>query len=427
LFDFQKFVLASMNNKEVALTVPLLDLKAQYLPIREEIRAAVDRVMDSQYFILGPEVEALERESAGYSQCEFGVGMSSGTDALLAALMAIELKPGDEVITTPYSFFATAGSVARLGGKPVFVDIDARTCNVDPDLIEASITGRTRAILPVHLFGQMADMDPIMEIAQRHGVYVIEDAAQAIGAEYKGRRAGSIGHLGCFSFYPSKNLGAFGDAGMVTTNDAALAERVKLLRNHGGHARYYHDVVGGNFRLDALQAAVLRVKFKYLDGWTEARRRNAATYRQLLTAAGLAREQGGSSEGGPAPICWLADAGYGRHIYNQFVITALRRDELQRFLGQKGIGTEVYYPVPLHLQDCFGDLGYRAGALPVSEAAAASTLALPIYSELTGEMQRAVVEGIGEFYNRYEEGRRGERREARWHDAMNASPTRHQG
>lgn len=364
--------------------MPLLDLKAQYGVLRDEIRAAMDRVIESQHFILGPEVEALEHEVAAYSQCRHGIGVSSGTDALLVALMAIDLRPGDEVITTPYTFFATAGSIARLGGRPVFVDIDPRTYNLDPAGIEAAITPRTRAIMPVHLFGQMADMDPIMAIAERHGLMVVEDAAQAIGAEYKGRRAGSIGHLGCFSFFPSKNLGGFGDGGMVTTNDAGLADRVKLLRGHGAKPKYYHRMVGGNFRLDALQAAVLRVKLKYLDEWTAGRQRNAATYRQLFAEAG-------------AQVGLPADAGHGRHIYNQFVIRSDRRDALMAHLKAQQVGTEIYYPVPMHLQECFAELGHRAGDFPISEAAAQETLALPIYPELTPEQLRAVVDAVQEF------------------------------
>jgi dTDP-4-amino-4,6-dideoxygalactose transaminase len=378
------------------IPVPLLDLKAQYATIRDEVQAALDRVIGTQYFILGPEVEALEKEVAAYSQCQFGIGVSSGTDALLAALMAIGIKPGDEVVTTPYTFFATAGCVARLGAKSVFVDIDPLTYNIDPASLEAAITGRTRAIIPVHLFGQMADMDPIMEIAGRHNLYVIEDAAQAIGSEYKGRRAGSIGHLGCFSFFPSKNLGAFGDGGMVTTNDSALADRVRLLRGHGAHPKYYHKIVGGNFRLDALQAAVLRVKLKYLDGWSAARQRNAATYRRLFAAAGLVREDASGLDRHPGVVL-PHDAGYGRHIYNQFVIRAARRDELVAYFKQRHIGCEIYYPVSLHLQECFADWGYRAGDFPCSEAAAAQTMALPIYPELTEEMLGAVVGAVSDF------------------------------
>lgn len=367
-----------LQTVESTTPVPLLDLKAQYAALRDEIHAAMDRVIESQHFILGPEVEALESEVAVYSHCKYGIGVSSGTDALLVALMAIDLQPGDEVITTPYTFFATAGSIARLGGRPVFVDIDPRTYNIDPAGIEAAITPRTKAIMPVHLFGQMADMDPIMAIAERHGLYVIEDAAQAIGAEYKGRRAGSIGHLGCFSFFPSKNLGGFGDGGMVTTNDLALADKVKLLRGHGAHPKYYHKVVGGNFRLDALQATVLRVKLRYLDEWTAARQRNAERYRELFAAAGV-------------DIDLPYDAGYGRHIYNQFVIRCERRDALMAHLKARQIGTEIYYPVPMHLQECFGDLGYRAGDFSNSEQASLKTLAIPVYPGLRDEQQRAVV------------------------------------
>ena len=387
-------------------SVPLLDLKAQYTAIRDEIRAAIDRVADAQQFILGPEVEALEREVAAYSGCAYGIGVSSGTDALLVALMAIDIRPGDEVITTPYTFFATAGSIARLGAVPVFVDIDPLTFNIDPTAIEARITPRTRVIMPVHLYGQMADMDPIMDIAQRHGLVVIEDAAQAIGSEYKGRRAGSIGHMGCFSFFPSKNLGGFGDGGMVTTNDAALAERIRLLRGHGAHPKYYHKLIGGNFRLDALQAAVLRVKLKYLDDWTAGRQRNAATYRRLFAEAGLtidppscltagchARNKGDCTLP-PGRVVLPVEAPDRRHIYNQFVIRMAQRDRVMAALKARRIGHEIYYPVPLHLQECFAYLGQRPGDLPASECAAAETLALPIYPELTDAMLAAVVEAV---------------------------------
>ena len=368
--------------------VPLLDLKAQYATIREEVRAAVDRVLESQYFILGPEVEALEAEVAAYCQCRYGIGVSSGSDALLVALMAIDLQPGDEVITTPYTFFATAGAIARLGAKPVFVDIDPATYHIDPARLEAAVTPRTRAILPVHLYGQMADMDPVMVVAERHGLYVIEDAAQAIGAEYKGRRAGSIGHMGCFSFFPSKNLGGVGDGGMVTTNDPALADRLKLLRGHGARPKYHHKVVGGNFRLDALQAAVLRVKLPYLDGWTAARQRNADFYRRLFAESGLAADD---------QILLPVDAGYGRHIYNQFVIRTVRRDALASYLKEQQIGSEVYYPLPMHLLECFAGLNLPAGTFPASEAAAQETLALPIYPELSGEMLQRVVQAVTAF------------------------------
>jgi len=376
--------------------VPLLDLKAQHATIREEVRDAIDRVVESQHFILGPEVEALEREVAEYSGCAHGIGVSSGTDALLVALMAIDLKTGDEVITTPYTFFATAGAVSRLGGKPVFVDIDPLTYNIDPARIEAALTSRTRAIMPVHLYGQMADLDPIVEIAERRGLYVLEDAAQAIGSEYKGLRAGSIGHLGCFSFFPSKNLGGVGDGGMVTTNDSELAHRVKLLRNHGYSPKYYNKVVGGNFRLDAIQAAVLLVKLRYLDQWTEARQRNAAVYRDLFGEAGLSftiDELSAGSNGVVLPF----EAPNVRHIYNQFVIRSSRRDELMTHLKERQIGAEIYYPVPMHLQECFADLGYGKGNFLASESAADQTLALPIYPELTPEMLAAVVEAVAEF------------------------------
>jgi dTDP-4-amino-4,6-dideoxygalactose transaminase len=383
--------------------IPLLDLKAQYAPIREEIRAAIDRVADAQYFIGGPEVEGLEREVAEYSQCPFGIGVTSGTDALLVALMAIDVKPGDEVITTPYSFFATAGSIYRLGAVPVFVDISLGDYNIRPDLIEAAITGRTKAIIPVHLYGQMADMDPIMEIARRTNLVVIEDAAQAIGSEYEGRRAGSIGHFGCFSFFPSKNLGGFGDGGMITANNAALAHKAKLLRNHGAEPKYYHKLVGGNFRLDALQAAVLRVKLKYLDDWTAGRQRNAARYRRLFVEAGLAAEDDGPSTidhrpssivHRPASIVLPREEPKRRHIYNQFVIRTARRDAVIAVLKERKIGHEIYYPVPLHLQECFAGCDYKAGDLPASEQAARETLALPIYPELTEEMQAAVVDAV---------------------------------
>ena len=391
--------------------VPLLDLKAQYASIRGEVREAIDRVAESQHFILGPEVEALEREVAAYSSCVYGVGVSSGSDALLVALMAIDLKPGDEVITTPYTFFATAGAVARLGAKSVFVDVDPLTYNIEPAALEAAVTERTRAIIPVHLYGQMADMEPIMEVARRHNLTVIEDAAQAIGSEYKGRRAGSIGHFGCFSFFPSKNLGGFGDGGMVTANDPGLADRVKLLRNHGYRPKYYNKVVGGNFRLDAIQAAILRVKLKHLDAWTAARQRNAARYRDLFEEAelsvapeSLARSQHGADAGKASPLADVAgvvlptEAPERRHIYNQFVIRSGRRDDLMAFLKARKIGTEIYYPVPMHLQECFANLGHRAGDFPESERAAAETLALPIYPELTDEMMATVVEAVADFY-----------------------------
>jgi dTDP-4-amino-4,6-dideoxygalactose transaminase len=368
----------------VSLRVPLLDLKAQYETIREEVRAALDRVLESQHFITGPEGEALERKIAAYSHCRFGIGVSSGTDALLVALMAIGLKPGDEVITTPYTFFATAGAVARLGGIPVFVDIDPLTFNIDPSQIESRISSRTRAIIPVHLFGQMAEMDAMMDIARRRSLRVIEDAAQAIGAEYHGRRAGSIGDYGCFSFYPTKNLGGFGDGGMVTTNEGDLAGTVKLLRTHGFRSKYHSEELGGNFRLDEIQAAVLRVKLQHLDKWTEDRRSHAAYYREFL----------------PSEISLPPDDVNGRHIYNQFVIRYRDRDALMNRLKDRGIGCEVYYPAALHLQQCFKSLGGKPGDFPESERAARESLALPVYAELTEDMLSYVVSTIKEFVKR---------------------------
>ena len=378
------------------MRVPILDLKAQYALIRDEVQAAIERVMESQYFILGPEVEALEREIAAYCGCDFGIGVSSGTDALLVSLMAIDLKPGDEVITSPYSFFATAGAIARLGAVPVFVDIDLDTLNIDAERVEAAVTERTRAILPVHLAGQVADMDPLMEIAGRHNLYVIEDACQALGAEYHGRRAGSIGHLGCFSFFPSKNLGGAGDSGMVVCNEPALADRVKLLRNHGHRPKYHNKVVGGNFRMDALQAAILRAKFKYLDSWTESRQVNAALYRQLFLDAELASDDPQRREA--MPVVLPREAGFGRHIYHLYQTRVQNRSALMAYLKAHGIGSEVYYPVPLHLQECFEGMGYRPGDLPEAERAAQETLALPIYPELTEMQIRAVVDAIRAFY-----------------------------
>lgn len=381
------------------IAVPLLDLKAQYATIRAEIQEAMNRVLDSQHFVLGPEVAALEKAVAQYSQCSHAIGSTSGTDALLVSLMAIELAPGDEVVTTPYTFFATAGSVVRLGGRPVFVDIDPGTFNIDVEGIEAAVTDRTRAILPVHLFGQMADMGPIMDVAWRHGLKVIEDAAQAIGAEYREQRAGSIGDLGCFSFFPSKNLGAFGDGGMVTSNDEALADRVRLLSNHGYRPKYYNKVVGGNFRLDALQAAILRVKLPYLDGWTAGRQRNAALYRQLFADAGVVFTGSAVDLENDRGVLLPMDAGFGRHIYNQFVIRvpAMLRDGLIAHLKAEGIGSEVYYPVPQHLQECFADLGYRTGQFPHSELAARQSLAIPVYPEMTEQQASAVVVAVAEY------------------------------
>lgn len=373
---------------ETTTAIPLLDLKAQYATIKDDIRAALDRVIDSQHFILGPEVEAFEREIADYCGCAFAIGVSSGSDALLVSLMAAEIGAGDEVITTAFSFFASAGAIARLGARPVFVDIGTDDYNIDPRRIAAAVTPRTKAILPVHLFGQMADLGPIMEVARDRGLVVIEDAAQAIGAELGGRRAGSVGQYGCFSFFPSKNLGGFGDGGLVTTNDPELAERLRLLRAHGAKPKYHSRVIGGNFRLDAIQAAVLRVKLRHLEAWTEGRRRNAALYRTLFDRRPAA----------PARAVALPpDIKGRRHIYNQFILRTAERDGLRTHLGEAQIGTEIYYPLPLHLMDCFAYLGHHAGDFPESERAAHETLAVPIYSELTGDMQRRVVETIGEW------------------------------
>jgi dTDP-4-amino-4,6-dideoxygalactose transaminase len=380
--------------------IPLLDLTGQYLRIREEVRAALDSVVESQKFIMGPEVEALEREVASYSGCRFGIGVSSGTDALLASLIAIGVGPGDEVVTSPYTFFATAGTIVRLGAKPVFVDIDPTTFNIDPDLLSPALSERTRALIPVHLYGQMADMAPLLDIAGTRHIHVIEDAAQAIGAEYRGHRAGSMGHLGCFSFFPSKNLGGFGDGGMVVSNDQELASKVALLRNHGAHPKYYHSVVGGNFRLDAIQAAILRVKLRYLDAWHEERQRNAAIYRELFSDSGLPNVQAAESalEVAVEPVQLPVEAPGRRHVYNQFVIRCQRRDELVSWLRARNIGVEIYYPVPLHLQECFAGLGYTRGEFPQSERAAAETLALPIYPELTRDMLAQTVDAIAKFY-----------------------------
>ena len=368
--------------------IPLLDLKAQYASIRDEVRIAIDRVLDSQQFILGAEVEAFEREIAGYCGTAHAVGVSSGSDALLVALMAAGIGPGDEVITTAYSFSASAGAIARLGARPVFVDIRIADHNIDPEGVARAVTSRTKAVMPVHLFGQMADMDPLMEIAERNALVVVEDAAQAIGAEHRGRRAGSVGTLGCFSFFPSKNLGAFGDGGLVTTNDHGLAERLRLLRSHGSKPKYHSREIGGNFRLDALQAAVLSVKLRHLERWTEARRANAGRYRALL--------DGPVAEPRRAVIT-PAEIDGRRHIYNQFVVRTAERDALRAHLAAAEIGTEVYYPIPLHLMDAFRYLGHGAGDFPVSEAAARESLALPIYAELPAEMQRRVVDAIAEW------------------------------
>lgn len=359
--------------------VPLLDLKAQFAPLREEILSAIERVVDSQHFILGPEVQGLEAEVADFCQVKHGIGVSSGTDALLVALMSIDIGPGDEVICPAFTFFATAGAISRLGATPVFVDIDPATYNICASSARNAVTARTRAIIPVHLFGQMAEMAEICAIAQDRELVIIEDAAQAIGAKYQDRSAGSIGEMGCLSFFPSKNLGAFGDGGMVLTSRGDLAARLRLLRNHGYYPKYYNQEVGGNFRLDALQAAILRVKLPHLDRWTERRRQNAERYRELLSdlPIGLPQEH---------PGCF--------HIYNQFVIRSERRSQIIELLRDRKIGSEIYYPHPLHLQECFKNLGYRNGDLPMSERAAEEVLALPIYPELTEEQLRFVAQSV---------------------------------
>jgi dTDP-4-amino-4,6-dideoxygalactose transaminase len=410
------------GDRDGAVTsVPLLDLTLQYRALRPDIDAAIARVVERQHFILGPEVSALEEEVARYSGAAHGIGMSSGTDALLAALMVLDTGPGDEVIVPTYTFFATAGVVARLGATPVFVDIDPVTYNMLPDATAAAIGERTRAIIPVHLYGRMADMDPFMEMAGQgsagiegadgagragrgdngaaagRGIAIIEDAAQAIGAtDGRGRRAGSVGHIGCFSFFPSKNLGGFGDGGMTVTQDGGTAAALRVIRAHGAEPKYYHRTVGGNFRLDALQAAVLRVKLPHLDAWTAQRRRNADRYRALFAGTGIAADGATGATTADLPVVLPADA--PGHCYNQFVIRARQRDALQAQLRANGIGTEIYYPVPLHRQQCFAELGYREGALPHAERAARETLALPIYPELTEAQLEHVVDSIRAFY-----------------------------
>jgi dTDP-4-amino-4,6-dideoxygalactose transaminase len=364
------------------MEVPLLDLKAQYATIKEQVLASISAVLDSQVCIGGPKVQELEQKIAAASDCRFGVGVSSGTDALLNCLMSLEIGPGDEVVTTPFTFFATVGCIARVGATPVLVDIDPQTYNIDPRQIEVAVTRRTKAIMPVHLFGQMADMSPIMAVARRYKLAVLEDAAQSITSTYKDKKAGSIGKAGCFSFFPSKNLGGIGDGGMVVTNDEALYQRLMLMRNHGAEPRYYHKFIGANFRLDPVQAAALLVKLPHLDDWSEARRRNAAYYNEKF--AGTAVQTPYIS-----PHC--------RTIYNQYCIRVPRRDEVVAHLKANKIGCEIYYPVPAHLQECFSYLGYSEGDFPEAEKAANEILALPIYPELTREMQDAVVEEIVAF------------------------------
>jgi dTDP-4-amino-4,6-dideoxygalactose transaminase len=388
------------------MQVPLLDLKVQYRGLKSQIQAAIEKVCASQNFILGPAVRELETKVAAYSQCRYGIGVSSGTDALLVALMALEIGAGDEVITSPYTFFATAGTIARTGARPLFCDIDPDTFNISPRALEALIEdscelrdgawvnrrtgGRIKALMPVHLYGQLCDMQALMVTAQRLGLHVIEDAAQAIGAEDDaGKRAGSFGDIGCLSFFPTKNLGAFGDAGMCVANEQGLAERLDILRVHGGKPKYYHAFIGGNFRIDEIQAAVLNVKLAYLDGWTAARQKNAAFYDAAFARADL----GGAVQ---TPV----RAAAGRHIYNQYVLRVRDRNPLRQHLMAAGVGTEVYYPVPLHLQKCFAYLGHAPGQFPESERAAEESVALPIYPELEEAQQQYVVDAVADFYRR---------------------------
>jgi len=372
-----------LKNMEKLMNVPLLDLKAQYATLRDEMMPAIEEVMEAQWFIGGPNVTALEEAIADYSDCAKGIGVSSGTDALLISLMTLGVGEGDEVITTPFTFFATVGSIWRTGAKPVFVDIEPDTYNIDPAKIEAVVTENTKAIIPVHLYGQMADMDPIMAIAEKHNLHVIEDAAQSIGSVYRGRKAGSIGTTGCFSFFPSKNLGCNGDGGMVVTNDAELGDKLAIFRNHGSKPKYYHKWIGGNFRLDALQAAALLVKLKHLDKWSDGRRANAARYDELFA--------------GCDQIVTPTIRDDNVTIFNQYVIRVPNRDECRTFLNEAGIGCEVYYPLSLHQQECFAPLGYKAGDFPVSERAAKEVLALPIYPELTDEQIQYVAGKVKEF------------------------------
>lgn len=365
------------------MQVPILDLKAQYAGYKNEAMQAINEVCASQLFALGPAVAEFEGKIAAYCGCKYAIGVSSGTDALLVSLMALEIKPGDEVITTPFTFFSTAGSIARVGARPVFVDVDPRSYNIDPGLIEEKITPGTRAIIPVHLFGQMAQMEPILEIARGHNLAVIEDAAQALGATQDGTRCGNFGDTGCFSFYPSKNLGGFGDGGLVTTNKETLAEKIRTLRNHGQGPRYFYKVIGGNFRLDSIQAAILSVKLKYLDRWNDSRRQNAAVYDKLFANT---------------PVKTPKIAANNVSTYHQYTVTVPRRDELQKYLAENQIDSVIFYPKPLHLQDCFGELGYHEGDFPVAEGLCSEVLSLPVYPELTAEQIEYVAKTVLKFY-----------------------------
>lgn len=390
------------------MKVPLLDLKPQYLSLKKEIDEAIQRVVDSQYFINGPDVAKLEEEIANYLNVKYAVGVSSGTDALLIALMALDIKPDDEIIVPTYSFFATAGVVARLNAKPIFADIDPVTFNIDPKDLETKITSKTKAVIPVHLFGQSAEMNEIYEIVKKYNLFIIEDAAQAIGVQYKdGRYVGSIGDIGCFSFFPSKNLGCFGDGGIVTTNDENLYKKLKMLRMHGMEPKYYHKIIGGNFRIDTLQAAVLRVKLPHLDSWSEKRRKNAELYSKLFIEKGLSEVEGKISFDSKNKVL-IPKAIYKEnssvaknyHIYNQYVIRVEKRDQLWNFLKEKEIGCEVYYPVPFHRQECFSYLEEKDENFPHSNFAAEHSLALPVYPELSNEQINYVVNCIEEFINK---------------------------
>ena len=375
--------------------VPLLDLKAQFAPLRDRINEAVQRVIDSQYFILGPDVEALEKDVAQYTGARFAIGCASGTDALILSLAAVDVGPGDEVLTTPVSFFSTASCAYKVGARPAFVDIDPITFNIDPERVEEAIGPKTKALLPVHLFGQSAEMDALLEVARARDIPVVEDAAQALGATYRSGESGQSAHcgaiatLGCYSFFPSKNLGGFGDGGMVVTSDETLADRLRELRVHGGRQMYHHKWVGWNSRLDALQAVVLKIKLPHLDDWSAGRAANADRYDRLLTESGLV-------ENGSVQLPHRTDK--ARHIFNQYTLRVERRDELKKHLGEKSIGCSVYYPVPLHLQECFQELGYKEGDFPHAERACREVISLPVYPELTGEQQQRVVEEIAGFY-----------------------------
>jgi dTDP-4-amino-4,6-dideoxygalactose transaminase len=364
------------------MQVPLLDLVSQYKTIKDDVLKQIGEVLDTQRCIGGPKVEQLEKEVAALCGSRFAVGVSSGTDALLASLMSLNIGPGDEVITTPFTFFATAGSIARVGATPVFVDIDPKTYNIDPSRIKAAVTKKTKAIMPVHLFGQVADMEPILQIARQHSLPVIEDACQAISATYKGKKAGAIGTCGCFSFFPSKNLGGIGDGGMIVTDDESLYHRLFIMRNHGSEPKYYHKFIGGNFRLDPIQAAALLVKVPLLDQWSESRRRNAAYYTRKF-------------EGSPVVTPFIRNDSVS--IFNQYVIRVPRRDDMIKHLQKNAIGCEVYYPVPLHVQECFAYLGKGPGSFPESEKAAREVLALPVYPELTDEMKDYVAKTVLDF------------------------------